>query len=60
MHMTSSALRKKLITVPYMGSVMFYAHADGCSLSMPRMFYCSMHMPIGWEGLCMATDGCSV
>ena len=24
------------------------------------MFYCSMHMPIGWEGLSMPTDGCSV
>ena len=24
------------------------------------MFYCSMHMPMGWEGLSMPTDGCSV
>ena len=24
------------------------------------MFYCSMHMPIGWEGLSMSTDGCAV
>ena len=24
------------------------------------MFYCFMHMPIGWEGLSMPTDGCSV
>ena len=24
------------------------------------MFYCSMCMPIGWEGLSMLTDGCSV
>ena len=24
------------------------------------MFYCSIHMPIGWEALCMPTDGCSV
>ena len=24
------------------------------------MFYCSMHMPIGWEGLSMPTDVCSV
>ena len=24
------------------------------------MFYCFMHMPIGWVGLSMPTDGCSV
>ena len=24
------------------------------------MFCCSMHMPVGWEGLSMPTDGCSV
>ena len=24
------------------------------------MPYCSMHMPIGWNGLCMSTAGCSV
>ena len=24
------------------------------------MFYCSVHMPMGWEGLCIPTDGCSV
>ena len=24
------------------------------------MFYCSMHIPIGFEGLNMPTDGCSV
>ena len=24
------------------------------------MFYCSMYMPIGWEGLSMPTDGCSM
>ena len=24
------------------------------------MFCCSMHMPIGWKGLSMPTDGCSV
>ena len=24
------------------------------------MFYCSMHMPIGWDGLSMPVDGCSV
>ena len=24
------------------------------------MFYCSMCMPSGWEGLSMSTDGCSV
>ena len=29
-------------------------------LSMPSMFCCSMHMPIGWELLNMPTDGCSV
>ena len=27
---------------------------------MARMFYCSMHMPIGWEYLSMATDRFSV
>ena len=30
-----------------------------CSLSMPRIFYCFMHMPSGWEGLSMPTDWCS-
>ena len=24
------------------------------------MPYCSMHMPIGWNGLSMPTEGCSV
>ena len=24
------------------------------------MFYCSVCMPTGWEGLSMPTDGCSV
>ena len=24
------------------------------------MVYCSMHMPIGWDGLGMPTEGCSV
>ena len=24
------------------------------------MFYCSVHMPIGWEGLNMPNDRCSV
>ena len=24
------------------------------------MFYCSMHMPIGWESLSMPTGQCSV
>ena len=27
---------------------------------MPKMFNCSMHMPIGLEGLSMPTDGCTV
>ena len=27
---------------------------------MPKMFHCSVCMPIGWEGLSMPTDGCSV
>ena len=27
---------------------------------MPKMFYCSMHKTIWWEGLNMLTDGCSV
>ena len=30
------------------------------SLSMPHMPYCSMHMPIGWNGLSMPTERCSV
>ena len=29
-------------------------------LSMPSMPSCSMHMPIGWNGLSMPTEGCSV
>ena len=29
-------------------------------LSMPSMPYSSMHMPIGWNGLSMPTEGCSV
>ena len=29
-------------------------------LSMPSMPYCSMCMPIGWNGLSMPTDGCFV
>ena len=43
-----------------MGSMMFYVYLDGYVLNMPRMFYCSVHMPIGWEGLSMPTDGCSL
>ena len=31
-----------------------------CFLSMPRMFYCFICMPNGWEALSMPTDGCSV
>ena len=27
---------------------------------MAKILYCSTHMPIGWEGLNMPTDGCSV
>ena len=27
---------------------------------MPQMFCCPMDMTIGWEGLSMPTDGCSV
>ena len=27
---------------------------------MPNMPYCSVHMPIGWNGLSMPTEGCSV
>ena len=27
---------------------------------MPSIFYCSMYMPIGWEGLRMPADGGSV
>ena len=30
------------------------------SLSMPSMPYCSMCIPIGWNGLSMLTEGCSV
>ena len=29
-------------------------------LSMPSITYCSMCMPIGWNGLSMPTEGCSV
>ena len=29
-------------------------------LSMPSMPYSSMHMPIGWNGLSMLIEGCSV
>ena len=29
-------------------------------LSMPSMPYCSVHMPIGWNGLSMPTEVCSV
>ena len=29
-------------------------------LSMPSIPYCSMCMPIGWNGLSMPTEGCSV
>ena len=28
-------------------------------LNMPSMPYCSMCMPIGWNGLSMHTEGCS-
>ena len=35
-------------------------HKWQCSLSMPMVFYFSIHMPIGWEGLSMPTDGCSL
>ena len=30
------------------------------SLQMSSMPYCSMHMPIGWNGLTMPTEGCFV
>ena len=30
------------------------------SLSMPSMPCCSMHLPIGWNGLSMHTEGYSV
>ena len=29
-------------------------------LSMPNMPYCSMCMPIGWNGQSMCTEGCSM
>ena len=29
-------------------------------LSMPSMPYCSMYMPIGWNGLSITTEGCSM
>ena len=29
-------------------------------MSMPKVFYCSVHMPMGWEGLSIPTDGCSL
>ena len=29
-------------------------------MSMPSMTYCSMCMSIGWNGLSLHTDGCSV
>ena len=29
-------------------------------LNIPSMPYCSLHMPIGWNGLSMPTEGCSV
>ena len=28
-------------------------------LSMPSMPYCSMHMPVDWNGLCMPSEVCS-
>ena len=27
---------------------------------MPSMPYCSVYMPIGWNGVSMPTEGCSV
>ena len=52
---------KKGISAPYMSSMMFNAHVHMVSsLSMTKMFYCSMHVAIQWEVLSMPTDGCSV
>ena len=31
-----------------------------CSLSMPKIIYCPVHMTIGGKGLSMPTDGCTV
>ena len=44
-----------------MGSMMFYAHTQMVVFSEHAQdFSCSVHMPIGWEGLSMSTDECSV
>ena len=41
--------------------MMFYVHAQMVVFSEhAKDIYCSMHMPIGWEGLSMPNDGCSV
>ena len=37
---------------------MFYAHAEKSEHA--NMCYSSEHMPVGWNGLSMPTDGCSV
>ena len=48
------------------GDLLYYLLVLRCSmhmlrsLSMPNMPYCSMHMPIGWNGLSIPTEGCSV
>ena len=58
---TLSGLRKKWITVPYIGSMMFmHMLRWWCSLNMPRMFLlCYVHAY--WVGgLSMPSDGCSV
>ena len=48
------------------GNLLHYLLVLRCSVcmlrspSMSNMPYCSMHMPIGWNGLSMPTEGCSV
>ena len=57
----SSGLRKnKLLCLIWVLGCFMCMLRWGCSLCMPRMFYCSMHRLIGWEGLSMVIDGCSV
>ena len=48
------------------GDLLYYLLALRCSmcllrsLSMSNMPYCSMQMPIGWNGVSMLTERCSV
>ena len=57
----TSGLREKGISVPYMGSMMFYMHAQMVMFSehaQDVLLFCGH---VYWfEGLIMPTDGCSV